>query len=353
VAVSDPVGVPWPAQTATGVGSMPGIDPGEAIAVILGELPHLPHLPELPARGPGADMVGRTAALLVDMPVETTATGWRLAERPGREMRRAAGLLSSDLDAMEAASGGYSGVFKIQLCGPWTLAASLELNRSVEPALADQGAVADLAASLAEAAAAHVAAVRRRLPDATVVVQFDEPALPGVIEGSVPTASGLRRVPAVEESVAADGLAAVFAAASAPAMLHCCAPRLPFGCLTRSGATAISFDLALLRREDEDAIGEVAESGLGIALGAVPAVEASRSGGAQATVAARAARDTAQAVAGLWKRIGLPAGALTGQVALTPACGLAGASPAWARAALSQCQAAANLIPELIEEGVA
>src|SRR5712691_2780701 len=44
---------PWPAASATGVGSWPGTDPREAIAVILGELPHLPHLPELPARGPG------------------------------------------------------------------------------------------------------------------------------------------------------------------------------------------------------------------------------------------------------------------------------------------------------------
>ncbi len=51
---------------------MPGTDPDEATAVVLGELPDLPHLPELPARGPGADLVGRTAALLVDLPVETT-----------------------------------------------------------------------------------------------------------------------------------------------------------------------------------------------------------------------------------------------------------------------------------------
>jgi hypothetical protein len=342
---------PWPAQSATGLGSMPGTDPDQAIAVVLGELPHVPHLPELPARGPGADLVGRTAALLIDMPVETTATGWRLAERPGRDLRRAAGLLSADLDAMEAATGGYSGVFKIQLCGPWTLAASLALRRSIEPALSDAGAVADLTASLAEAVAAHCEAVRRRLPDATFLVQFDEPALPGVIEGSVPTASGLRRVPAVEESVAADGLRPVLAAASAPTMVHCCAPRLPFRCLTRSGASAVSFDLALLRREDEDAVGEIAEHGLGIAVGAVPAIEATGSGGAGAT-ASSAAHDTARAVVGMWRRIGLPAAALTNQVAVTPACGLAGASPARARAVLTQCQTAANLMPELIEEDV-
>ena len=342
---------PWPAHSATGLGPMPGTDPDEAIAVVLGELPNLPHLPELPARGPGADLVGRTAALLIDMPVETTATGWRLAERPGRDMSRAGGMLSSDLDAMEAATGGYSGVFKIQLCGPWTLAASVALTRSIEPALSDAGAVADLTASLAEAVAAHCEAVRRRLPDATLLVQFDEPALPGVIEGSVPTASGLRRVPPVEESLAADGLRPVLAAASAATMVHCCAPRLPFSCITRSGASAVSFDLALLRRQDEDAVGEIAEHGLGIAIGAVPAIEATASAGPGAA-ASSAARETARAVAGLWRRIGLPVGALSDQVAVTPACGLAGASPARARAVLTQCQTAANLIPELIEEGV-
>ncbi len=78
---------PWLAGTATGIGSMPGTDPPEAARVVAGELPDFPYLPELPARGPGADLVGRTAALLIDMPVETTPGGWRIAERPGRYMR--------------------------------------------------------------------------------------------------------------------------------------------------------------------------------------------------------------------------------------------------------------------------
>ena len=53
-----------------------------------------------------------------------------------------------------------------------------------------------------------------------------------------------------------------------------------------------------------------------------------------------------------WLRIGLPAASLTDQVVITPACGLAGASPAYARAALTRCQSAARLIPELVEERV-
>ncbi len=350
---------------------MPGTNPDEAAAVILGELPNLPFLPELPARGPGADLVGRTSALLVDLPVETTAAGWRLAERRGRDLGRAVGMLEADLDAIEAAAAGYRGAFKIQLCGPWTLAASLELTRSVEPALSDAGAVADLTASLAEGVTAHVADVRRRLPGTALLVQFDEPALPGVLAGSLPTASGLRRVPAIDHSVAADGLRAALDAAGAPGMIHCCAPDVPFSVMVSAGARAVSFDLGLLRREDEDSVGEVAEAGLGIAVGAVPplqdavlarrgstsvrpaAVPAAngRSGGGAAGAPGDAARSTAEAIIALWRRIGLPLAALPQQVVVTPACGLAGASPARARDVLAQCQAAARLIPELIEEG--
>ena len=49
---------------------MPGTDPAEAMRIIAGELPDFPHLPELPDRGPGADLTGRTAGLLIDIPAE-------------------------------------------------------------------------------------------------------------------------------------------------------------------------------------------------------------------------------------------------------------------------------------------
>ena len=54
----------------------------------------------------------------------------------------------------------------------------------------------------------------------------------------------------------------------------------------------------------------------------------------------------------LWDRIGLPLAGLAEQVVVTPACGLAGVSPAQARAVLAQCQETARLMPEMIEEGV-
>jgi hypothetical protein len=338
---------PWPAGSATGVGSMPGTDPAAAVAVVLGELPDLPHLPELPARGVGADMIGRTAALLVDLPVETTPAGWKLTARPGRDQRRAAGLLSADLDAAQEAAADWAGPFKVQACGPWTLAAALELTRSQNPALADPGAVADLAASLAEGVAAHVAEVRGRIPGATVLLQLDEPALPAVLAGAVPTASGLNRLRAVDAAAARDGLRAVLDAAATFSVVHCCARGVPFTLLEGSGAQAVGFDMHLLGAEEEDCLAELAEAGLGILAGVleVPERDAAALPGSPAGPGAE--------LLGLWHRMGIPAAGLERQVVLTPACGLAGAPPAAARAALARCREAARLLPELIEEGAA
>jgi len=157
---------PWLAGSATGIGSMPGTDPLEAARIVAGELPDFPYLPELPSRGPGADLIGRTAALLLDMPVETTTGGWRIAERPGRYMQAARSMMSADLDAIEEVFSGYEGPLKFSLCGPWTLAATIELPRTLNPVLSDGGAVADLAASLAEATAIQVAEMAKRVPGA-------------------------------------------------------------------------------------------------------------------------------------------------------------------------------------------
>ena len=173
--------------------------------LILDELPDLPHLVELPDRGVGADMIGRTAGLLVDLPVDATTRGWRLADRPGRDLRRAQSLLARDLDALEEAADGYQGALKLQVCGPWTMAARLELARSQEPVLADPGAVRDLTDSLAEGVAAHVAGVAARVPGAQLLLQVDEPSLPAVLAGGVPSASGLNRVRPVEEADAQAG----------------------------------------------------------------------------------------------------------------------------------------------------
>ena len=338
---------------------MPGTNPAEAMRVIAGELPDFPHLAELPDRGPGADLTGRTAALLVDMPAEVTPRGWRLAERPGRDLARARSMLSSDLDVLEVVLQGFQGPVKVQLCGPWTLAATLELTRTMNVALSDPGAVADLTASLAEGAAAHVAEVAKRVPGARLVVQLDEPALAAVAGGDVPTASGLSRLRAVEAEVLRERLAQVITATHGYTVVHSCAQAVPFGIIRAAGAGALSFDLSQLRRGEEDGVAEAAEAGMGLLTGVIPAVPAPDAGTARRTGqrvptgpgdGSAEARQAAERVIRLWRRLGLPLATCPQQAVITPACGLAGASPDQARAALTRCREAGSMLAELIEE---
>ena len=73
----------WPPGCATGLGSLPGTDPAGGVSVGSGEVAELPYLPELPARGLGADLIGRTACLLVDLPTEWQPHGWTVTSRSG------------------------------------------------------------------------------------------------------------------------------------------------------------------------------------------------------------------------------------------------------------------------------
>jgi methionine synthase II (cobalamin-independent) len=329
---------PWEPGSATGVGSYPGEDPAEALRVVVGELPQLPHLPELPDRGPGADIIARTAGLLIDLAVELQPSGWRFADRPGRDTRRALSFLSHDLDALEEVAGGHAGPFKIQVCGPWTLAAGVELRHG-DRALRDPGAVRDLTASLAEGVARHVAEVRRRLPHAEILLQLDEPALPAVLAGSVPTASGFSRLPAVEAAVAQDGLRTVLEAAAAWPLVHCCAAGVPYGVIRGAGAKAISVDLRQVAPRDGDAVGETIDAGVALFLGVLPGTDA----------ALPALQDTAGPVRELWRRLGFPPKLLGSQVVVTPSCGLAGASPRYVRTALARCREVARTLHEAPE----
>ena len=336
---------PWLAGTATGIGSMPGTDPAEAARIVAGELPDFPYLPELPARGPGADLVGRTAALLIDMPVETTPGGWRIAERPGRYMRAAHSMMSADLDAIEEVFAGYEGPLKISLCGPWTLAATIELARTLNPVLADPGAVADLTGSLAEGAAAHVAEVAKRVPGAELLVQLDEPALAAVANGEVPTASGLSRLAAADAAVMSDRLETVLIATGRYSVIHSCASPVPFGIIWSARPNAVAFDLSLLRREDADCVAEMAEAGMGILAGALPAVTT-----AGAPREKEEPLKTARRVLRFWRRLGMAPEDCAPQVVVTPSCGLAGAVPARAAEVLAHCREAARIVAELAEE---
>lgn len=312
----------WAAGAATGVGSMPGTDPREAIREVLGTLPDLPFLPELPARGPHSDLIGRGTALLADLAVDLQPSGWRITARPSRDSRRARDLLAQDLDALEETEARPP-VLKVQAVGPWTLAATLELTRG-DRMLADHGAVADLAASLAEGLRAQLADLGRRLPGTTLLLQLDEPSLPAVLRGQIPTASGFGRLRVPDEQTVAERLRTVLDAAE-HTVVHCCAPRPPIQLLRKAGAGALSLDAAALTPYDDDAIGEAIESGAGLLLGLVPSTDAPLSDLGAMLEPAKT----------LWRRLGMEPDRMPAAVVVTPACGLAGASPAYARRALA------------------
>jgi methionine synthase II (cobalamin-independent) len=315
---------PWPAGAATGIGSLPGTDPVAASRHVFGELPDLPHLPELPQRGAGADMIGRAATLLVDLPCEIVPSGWRLTARPGRDLRRARDFLAWDLDALEAVAADYDGTLKVQVCGPWTLAASVELP-SGHKVVSDPGAVRDLADSLVEGVAAHVAEVRRRVPHGSVVLQLDEPRLPAVLGGRVATPSGYGTVAAVEAAVAQQRLASVLGVVGQGSrVVHCCAAGAPIELLRESGADALALDAELVEPGMHDALGEAIDNGASLWLGVVPSTDA-----------AVTLRDSRAALRRLWKQLGFADSLLAQRVVPTPACGLAGASSEHVRRVLA------------------
>ncbi|MGV9313867.1 methionine synthase [Streptomyces sp. NPDC003691] len=323
----------FPRGAATGVGSLPGGDAREAAKTVTGSFEAFPHLPELPARGPGADMIGRTLGLLVEMYAHVEPSGWRVSDRPGRDTRRARSWLGEDLDALEEFTQGYEGVLKVQAVGPWTLAASLEL-RTGESALGDPGACRDITASLTEGLRTHLAEVRRRVPGARVVLQLDEPSLTAVLRGQVRTASGYRTHRAVDRQVVEAALREVIG--DRTVLVHSCAPDVPVALLRRAGAAGISLDFGLLTERDEEAIGEAVEGGTTLFAGVVPSTDTGLSDPAGSVMGVRT----------LWRRLGLNPGTLSGSVVITPTCGLAGASPAYARAALAHCVRAARSLAD-------
>ncbi|WP_338895945.1 methionine synthase [Streptomyces sp. TG1A-60] len=329
---------------ATGVGSMPGGDARETAKTVTGTFgwpeTGMAHLPELPARGPGADMIGRTAGMLAELYARVEPSGWRVGDRPGRDTKRARSWLGEDLDALEEFTQGYEGPLKVQAVGPWTLAAALELKNG-EAALSDPGACRDLAGSLTEGLRQHLAEVKRRVPAARIVLQLDEPSLVAVLRGQVKSASGYRTHRAVDRQVVEATLRDVLGVhtqegARSAGVVHSCAPDVPFALLRRAGASGISFDFSLLTERDDDAIGEAVEGGTHLFAGVVPTTQGPLSDPAGSVMGVRT----------LWRRLGLQPGLLAEAVTVTPTCGLAGVSPAYARQALAQCVKAARSLAD-------
>ena len=335
-----------PAQvTATALGPWPGQDPVEATRIIRGELgsPHLPFLAELPDRGVGADAIGRTASLLVDLAVDVQPHGWRIVDRPGRDLVRARSALSTDINVLADIAGEEDSApdeFKVQLRGPLSLAAGLHLHNG-ERALIDYGARRDIAASLAAGVGAHLAKVSAAVPGARLVVQLDEPDIASVLAGTIPTSSGYRTLRSVAGQevtelwrVVIDALreaGAVEVAVAVPEI------EAPFERILSAGADAIAVPLRALTTRQWEQLAEAVEAGKRLWAGAL---QADGPGGAPK------ASEVVDSVRRPWQQLGLPLAAL-GTVRVTPSGGLEGQSPAAATEVLTRLTQVADGLNQL------
>ena len=323
---------------ATGVGSLPGVDFAEACRLVLGESAQFPYVPELPGRGVIAGMTGRTLAMVDELGFDLQPAGWRLTDAPGVDHRRAKSLLAQDLDVFEELAQGFEGPLKIQVAGPWTVAATTERPRG-DRLLADVGARREVAEALALGLAEHVADVRRRVPGAEIRVQVDEPALPAVMAGSIPTASGFHRHRSVDAPGASALLERVFGvieSTEAVSIAHCCAEAPPLDLFRGAGAQALSLDVTRLGPALYEPIGSALDVGLSVYLGVL----------GSAPVESITYVRVIERVRRLLGMLGFPVEEVGDQLVLTPACGLANANPAEVRTVMRTLSGAARGLAE-------
>jgi methionine synthase II (cobalamin-independent) len=322
---------------STGIGSWPGIDTVDAIKIAFAECPDLPYLPELPARGPYAEMIGRSTAFLAGLAVDLQPAGWRLANASGRDHRLAISTLRTDLDLLEEHAQGYQGPIKFSVAGPWTMAAMMERPRG-DRVVADYGARRDLNQSLAEGIAQIVAELSRRLPDVGPLIQLDEPMLPAVLAGTIANASGLQRHAAIEPSeVTAAMIHTVDRLAPTPVAVHCCAADPPIELLRSARVAGILVDVDQLSSTDWDEVAASLEAKLWMGIGALPTDRNLTPD----QVARRALRPLLD--------LGLEP-TVSALMVITPACGLAYATRDSAVHALRTLRSAAQIVTEQLAD---
>lgn len=289
-------------MTAFGLGPVPGTDIALAADIIAGETGNNLHLPQLPDRGLGSDAIGRTASLLEAVTVDRGPRSWRLTDRPQLLTRATWDRMDRDLDILEelwGESGTKVENLKVQVVGPWTLAASLELSNG-HRAITDSGAFRDLSAALHAGLDAHILDLKKRF-DCEITVQLDEPMYTDVLAGLRGTSS-FDPVRPVPSEVAVDQLEKFNAE-----FLNFTGQR-PNWEAARTVTTAI-IDAGLLTG-DQDGIGEHIEEGFRLALAIDPFAEAGE---------VKDSRQLAINIAKAWDRIGHSRVRLTTDIDVVPA----------------------------------
>lgn len=206
--------------TAT-TGVWAGTEPREAFsAAVTASGEGMPAIPQIaqPAEG-GArwalDFLAPAAGML-DLPVDLSPAGWRLARGEGREQRLSRSHTAQILDAVEEYCDERPTF--LTLPGPWHLIRHMTLP-SGAPVLSDFGAVRDVLQAYAFAVQAHLAEVERRTGQAPRV-RIVERHLDPILTGSVPTDSGFRTLPGLPEQAVFTGLQSFLARCGENPLLH-------------------------------------------------------------------------------------------------------------------------------------
>lgn len=329
-----------PPVLTTGIGSWPGTDIADALKINF-SLAGIPYLPELPGRGAPSAMIGRGTAFLSGLAVDLQPAGWRLTDASSREHRLARATVRSDLDQLEEQAQDYEGSFKVSVAGAWTLSAMMERPRG-DRVLADHGARRELAQSLNQGVADLAAELQRRLPKLELIMQVDEPMLPAVLAGSIPTASGFSRHRVVDIPEVSGVFTALAERLNAfdrpvPVIVHSCAADIPIGMLHRAGVAGISVDQSLLGTRGWDEIAAALDAGVQVWLGAQP------------TSQVLGPDEVARRVLGGLRPLELDP-LTAARVVITPACGLAGSDRAAAITTMRTLRSAAEIVTDQLAE---
>ncbi|MCB2185284.1 MAG: hypothetical protein KQJ78_02625 [Deltaproteobacteria bacterium] len=344
-----------PHFTATGIGSLPHLEVGQAVSDVLERLPEMPYWPQLPARSPLEDMNLQYAPACY--PVLTADPGRReVLAHPdlSREEALAAfyeRLLGEDLTTFglgEAEAAGFhaflqtvgrapAGAYpwvKGHVTGPLTLAAAVT-GRDGKALVFDDELAEAVARGLGAAAAAQAAQMAPL--GRPLMIFFDEPYLSGYGSAFTP----------VNRETVLGLLAASFEelTSRAPEVVigvHCCG-NTDWGLLIEAGADVLNLDSAGYGRHlllYPEALAQLFARGGAVAWGAVPTDNFRGD----------------ETAAGLWQGLeallnelaakGFDRQTLADQALVTPACGMGSLNAEKARRILDLTGAVSRLARE-------
>ena len=311
-----------------GLGELPGASIIAAADIIAGETGDLRQLPILPDRG--VDVVGLTTGILPGINVDAGPRSWVLSTRPQLRTRRMWDRVEADLDQCEEAWGTRIDAVKIQVAGPWTLSASIELSNG-HRALTDAGALRDLTESLIAGIQEYSADVRARF-DTEVCVQLDEPLLAQVRDGSLPGTSQFDEIPSINDADLGERLAGVIERAEVRYLNQTGYPPL-WKVAQVAGVETCQVTLDTVRGSEQyDSMGHALAAGMRVGLGMTRAGDD------------RDPRHLAVDVARMWDELGLDRTLLTHAVDVHPRGGLANCTLLDAAAALRTARTVVDML---------